>query len=449
MAEAVTRRGGLGASAGALSLRRVFETWWPLSASWLLMGLELPALGAVMARLHQPTVHLAAFGGVVFPVALLIEAPIIQLLAASTALSRDFASYAKLRRFTHVAGCGLTLAHGLFAFTPLFDLVVELLHAPLEVREPARLGLRIMTPWTWAIAFRRFNQGVLIRHGHSRAVGTGTVLRMAANFSVLLVGLGVGDGPGIVVASSALVAGVLAEAGYTALRVRPVLRHRLKPAPTVEPRLTARRFWPFYLPLALTSLLHLLMEPIGAAALGRMPRPLESLAAWAVVYGLVFTTQSLGIAFNEVVVALVGEPGGAVALRRFALWLSALASLPLLSMVIVPPLSRLCFVGILGLPEPLAELAQRSLLFALPLPGLVVAHSWFQGVLVHSRRTRAIPESLGLYVTTAAGLSWLGVLWGGAPGLFVMLVALTAGATVQALWLGRRSREARQRLLLG
>jgi hypothetical protein len=32
-----------------LTFARVVRVWWPLAASWLLMGAELPALSAVMA----------------------------------------------------------------------------------------------------------------------------------------------------------------------------------------------------------------------------------------------------------------------------------------------------------------------------------------------------------------------------------------------------------------
>lgn len=70
----------------AVSMRRIVKTWWPLAASWLLMGLEGPAISAVIARLANPEINLAAYGGVVFPLTLFIEAPIIMLLAASTAL---------------------------------------------------------------------------------------------------------------------------------------------------------------------------------------------------------------------------------------------------------------------------------------------------------------------------------------------------------------------------
>jgi hypothetical protein len=87
-----------------LPLARILRTWWPLAASWLLMGAELPALSAVVARLPNPEINLAAYGGIVFPLALIIESPIIMLLAASTALSKDLDSYQKIRRFTMVSG---------------------------------------------------------------------------------------------------------------------------------------------------------------------------------------------------------------------------------------------------------------------------------------------------------------------------------------------------------
>lgn len=73
------------------------------------MGLEQPLVGAVMARLADPTVHLAALGGIVFPLALVIEAPIIMLLAASTALSKHRQAYGLVYRFMMVAGGLLTL----------------------------------------------------------------------------------------------------------------------------------------------------------------------------------------------------------------------------------------------------------------------------------------------------------------------------------------------------
>ncbi|RPI23595.1 MAG: hypothetical protein EHM70_22315, partial [Chloroflexota bacterium] len=258
-----------------LPIPHIIRTWWPLAASWLLMGAEVPALSAIVARLENPEINLAAYGGVIFPLALIIESPIIMLLAASTALSKDWESYNKLRRFMMRAGAILTAVHMLVAFTPLYYLVVEgILGAPAEIVEPARYGLMIMTPWTWSIAYRRFNQGVLIRFGHSQAVGAGTMIRLCADGLVLFAGYVIGTIPGTIVATCAVAAGVISEAIYAGIVVRPVIRDQLKVAPRASDTVTLRSFLSFYVPLAMTSLLGLLAQPIGSAALSRMPSPL-------------------------------------------------------------------------------------------------------------------------------------------------------------------------------
>ncbi|HET6582394.1 MAG TPA: hypothetical protein VFG69_03080, partial [Nannocystaceae bacterium] len=180
----------------------VAAAWWPLAASWLLMSAEQPTIAAVVARLGDPEVHLAAWGGVVFSFALVIEAPIIMMLAASTELVRDRASHVELRRFTHKAGLALTLLHIALVATPLYEIVVgDWLAVPAAVREPARLGLAIVVPWTWAIAWRRFNQGILIRFGRSRVVGLGSGVRLVVTAVTLAIGAFLG-GAGVVVAAT-------------------------------------------------------------------------------------------------------------------------------------------------------------------------------------------------------------------------------------------------------
>lgn len=436
-----------------LSMRQVWHTWWPLAASWALMGIELPAVSAAMARFPDPAIHLAAYGGIVFPLSLIIEAPIIMLLAASTALCRDLSSYVKVWRFMMSAGAILTALHALVAFTPLYDVVVlGVIGAPEEVAGPARIGMMIMTPWTWSIAYRRFQQGVLIRFGHSRAVGVGTVVRLIANGLVLVAGFLIGRFPGIVVGTAAVATGVIAEAIFVAAWVRPVVRDRVRPAPPAGEPLTLGAFLRFYVPLALTSLLHLLALPIGSAALSRMPLAIASLAVWPVIHGLVFILRGIGIAYNEVVVALLDEPRSVASLRRFARLLSA-ATTSALILVASTPLADLWFARLTALSPPLASLAGTGIWISLLMPGLSVWQSWFQGMIVHGRETRGIPEAVAISLTVNALMLLAGVLQGRITGLYVGLAAATFGGLAQMAWLWVRSRpalravEARDRLV--
>ncbi len=426
-----------------MGLPRIFATWWPLAASWLLMGTELPAVSAAIARLPDPEINLAAYGGVVFALALIIEAPIIQLLAASTALSKDWDAYRKLFRYMMIAGSALTVVHILIAFTPLYDLVViRLIGVPSQIVEPARIGLQIMTPWSWFIAYRRFHQGVLIRFNHSQIVGLGTGVRLGVNLSVLVAGSLLTSQTGIVIGTTAIIAGVISEALFIGIRVRPILQNELpETRPDVEP-LTLKTTLDFYIPLALTSLLFLLAQPLGSAALSRMPNPIKSLAVWPVIWGLTFMVRSLGVAYNEVVVALLDEPGSAPSLRRFAEIL-AISSSCILLLLAVTPLSSWWFDEISGLSPDLVLLAETALWVVLIWPALNVYQSWYQGAIVFSRRTRGIPEAIVIFLVTAVLILYAGVNIGEITGLYIGLGAFVSGALTQTLWLWYRSQPAR------
>ena len=424
-----------------LPTRAVFRTWWPLAASWILMGLEGPALNIVVARLADPRIHLAAYGSLVFPLALLVEAPIIMLLAASTALCRDWEAYRKIRRFMHVAGASLTVLHVLVVATPLYGLLVRgLLDVPEEIVGPGRIGLAIMLPWTWSIAYRRFNQGVLIRFGHSVVVGIGTAIRLTADVSVLAIGFALGSLPGTVFATAAIAAGVLSEAAYAGIRVRPVLRNEL---PAGEPNsLTYKAFFQFYVPLSLTSVVLLGARPILTAAVSRMPNALDSLAVLPVITGLSFLFRSTGVAFSEVAIAHLDTAGSMRTLRRFAFGLMGATTAGML-LVASTPLSQLWFGTITGLPEDLTGLARHGLWFAVLLPPLAALQSWFQGVILHSRRTRSVTEAVLIYLFVSTAILLAGIQWGTMVGVYVGLIAMTLGEIARAVWLGWRGRHAR------
>jgi hypothetical protein len=404
----------------------------------MLMAVEQPAIAAVVARLQDPEIHLAAYGSVVFPIALVIEAPIISLLSASTELSRDRASYLSLRRFTHRTGAILTAIHLLIALTPLFDLLVRgVLGVPDTVADEARIGLILLLPWSWAIASRRTGQGVLIRYGYGRWVSVGTGLRLLV--SVLVLGTGFALGVrGVVAATSALSIGVLAEAavvGAVVARVRP--RHLALDDPDREP-LRGRAFREFYIPLALMPLVALVIQPVGTSALSRMPQVYDSLALWPVLVGLAFFFQALGISFNEVVVALIGRPGADKSIKRFAMWLLVL-TIALPSLLAFTPLSGPWFRSVIGLDEKLATMATYALMIVVPVPATRVLQSWFQGLLVTRRKTRGISEAVFIFALVCASVMVSGVLMQTVPGIYVGLAGFALGRFAQTIWLAYRA----------
>jgi hypothetical protein len=130
-------------------------------------------------------------------------------------------------------------------------------------------------------------------------------------------------------------------------------------------------------------------------------------------------------------------------LRRFAAYLTSLVTLVLL-IVAATPLARLWLEGVSALSPSLAALAHLGLWIALPLPGLSVLQSWYQGALVHSRRTRGVTEAVVIFLLTCSVTLGAGVVWGGVTGLYVGLAAFDVATLMQTAWLWLRCRPALQ-----
>lgn len=407
--------------------------------SWALMGAEGPLFTWFVASMADQKINLGSFGSVAFPIALVIEGPIIMLLAASTALCRDWDSYRKVRRFMIAASVALTVLHILVAFTPLFDVVAgRILGVPEEFLTPGRLGLQILTPWSAAIAYRRFLQGVMIRFGSSRLVMFGTGVRLVVLLLTLSIMRAHGSFSGIVVGTTAIAAGVTAEALFARFAVQSILREKLpRHDPDATP-VTRKSFLRFYLPLAMTPLLTLFIGPAGAAAMSRMPEADLSLASWQVVHAIVFLMRSTGFAFNEVVVAQLDRPGAKQTLRRFAFILAGTTS-SLLAILALTPASDWILGDLYGLAPDLKAMCATALLFAMLMPAYQAWQSFYQGRLVHAKQTRGITEAVALYVCTALTGLQVAVWWGSFPGILAALSVFSLGGILQTLWLRNRA----------
>lgn len=426
-----------------MTQRRILRLWLPLAAMWLLMSLEQPTLSAVIARLPEPKLNLAAYG-LTFAMALIIESPVIMFLTLGTALARSRQAYQMLMRFTHVMAWGLTALHLALGLTPLYAWILgEVVGAPAEVIEPSRIAFLLMTPWTGAIAYRRMWQGVMIRYGRTQALFVSTAIRLVTTATVALAGLASGVLPGASVAGLAISAGVMADAVAAGIMARATIRQHL----SVDRPGDYTLAWPyllrFYTPLAMTSLINLAAQPIVSLGLSRGPLPLESLAVWPVISGLTFLLRSGGVALQEVVVALLSDQASYQALRRFAHSL-ALALTSLAVLVTLTPLASLWFTAVAGLPDDLAALARVPAALLVLVPALTVLTSWQRGVLVFFSRTGAITvaTAINIVVLLAVVLGGVRVLpW---PGAVTAALALTASLLAEVVYLTAQAHGSRR-----
>lgn len=417
--------------------RDIFWFWLPLFLSWLLMSSEGPLISAAINRLPNEVVMLAA-QGIVLSLSVTIESPIINLLATSTAVVRDRHSFLLVRRFTLHWLILLTVVTVAVAYTPLFDLIVT--RGMLSGREPeiatwVRSGMKIMILWSAAIGWRRFLQGVLIHYGYTKRIAWGTAVRLVASGGVAI-GLALwSDWAGVVIGSLALMAGVIAEAVYAQMAVRPVLRRELGPDSLAAPGdpLTYRDLFWFHLPLAATAVLTLLVQPLIAFSLGRLDRPTESLAAWPLIFQVSLMTRALAFALPEVVIALTKEDDTYGPVRGFALRLAGISIL-VMALLIFTPLLTFYLLRVQDADPGVSELARSGIRLMLLLPAVTTLVSWLRGLLINKRATTSVNGGMFVNLGVTAAVLVTGLLLR-ASGVGTAVIALNLAAAAELLFL--------------
>lgn len=420
----------------ALTQRRIFLFWLPLAATWLMMSVEGPFLTAIIARLASPEYNLAAFG-VAFSFALLAEAPVIMMMSAATALVTDRASYLRLRTFTHALNAAVTLAVGLLLLPPIFDVVGQtLLDLPTEVSQRTWFALLVLFPWPGAIGFRRFYQGVLIRHGQTRRVAYGTIVRLASMSTTALLLHRLTDLQGAVVGAASLSAGVIAEALASRVMAHGAVRSLMSgEQEEAGESIGYVEIVRFYIPLALTTVLALGVHPLVTFFVGHGRLALESLAVLPVVNSLVFVFRSLGLAYQEVGIALMGKHGeGFLPLRRFA-WSLGVVVASGLGLIAWTPLGRIWFESLSGLSPELAGFALVPSRILVLVPGLAVILSFQRAVLVHAKRTMPVTNATIIEVSGIVAVLSVGVFFFDAVGVVAAAAALLTGRLAANVYL--------------
>ncbi len=419
-----------------LTYRRIFAFWAPLLGTWLMIAVEGPYLAAIIARQPEPVLNLAAFG-VAFAFAIIVEAPVIMLSSASTALVEDGPSLRALRRFTWGLAALVTAGQVAVLLPPCFDAIAGALQLPPAVAHHSYGALAILLPWPAAIAYRRFRQGLLIRHHQTRRVAYGTVIRLVTMSLLALAAFRTLELPGAHVGALALTGAVVAEAIASHLMTRALVRElarRRREAGRLDVlRLPA--LVRFYAPLAMTSTIALSIQPLVTFFMGQARFTLESLAVLPVVQGLTFIFRAIGLSYLEAAIALLGPRRQHFPrLRNFAAGLAAVSTVGL-SAIAFTPLAVVWFHDISGLSLALTRFALLPVRILAVFPLLSVALHLQRAVLVHARRTRPIARATGFEVVAVVVVLSFAIHLLDLAGAVAAALALLAGRIIGVAWL--------------
>lgn len=398
-----------------LTQKTILAFWIPLAATWLMMSIEGPYLSALIARLAEPKFNLAAYG-IAFSLALIIEAPVIMMMSASTALVKDYHSFLQLRKFNYILSASLTAAMILLSLPAIFYFVAEdLIGLPHKVSYLTHLAIIILIPWPGAIGYRRFYQGILIRNNLTRLVAYGTIIRLVSMSIMAFLLYKFTNVPGVVVGASALSTAVICEAFASKLMVRKLLARLKSRITDTQSELTIKEIIKFYYPLALTSLLTLGIQPFVTFFIGQSRMPLESFAVMPVVTSFVFIFRGLGLSYQEVVVALIGDDmSGFDQLKKFGINLASILAGALI-LIAFTPLAEIWFRDVSGLSSSLTEFAKLPLMIMSFFPAFTVLISFQRAVLVKANETKQITygtaiEFIGIIIVVAICIKYFSLV---------------------------------------
>jgi hypothetical protein len=254
------------------------------------------------------------------------------------------------------------------------------------------------------------------------------------------------DVNGAYVGAAALSSGVVLEAVAVRWMAHATVARLLldDTQPPQRAPLTYRAIGAFYYPLALSSMLILGVHPVATFFVAQSRASVESLAVLPVVRSLVFVFACLGLSFQEVGVALLGERGQDYArLSRFAAALG-IAVVAALSLIAFTPGADLWFHELSGLSAELSRFAVVPTRILVLMPGLSVLLAFRRSVYVNAGCTRPITLSTAAEVAMIGAVLFVGIRYLDLVGAVAAAAAFVAGRLCANACLHRPPRKARR-----
>ncbi|WP_273266420.1 hypothetical protein [Flexistipes sinusarabici] len=411
-----------------LKYSRIFVFWYPLALTWIMMSIEGPFLAAVIARMGEVKLNLAAYG-IAYSFGLVVEAPIIMLMSASTTLVKNEFTYSKLKNFTIYINLFVTLFIVILIIPPVFDFVAyKILQIPEKIAEITHLATVFLIPWPAAIGFRRFYQGILIRSGLTRIVAYTTVFRLVFMGITAVTLFNITNLKGAYVGTIALSTGVIAEALAAYFLAQSSISEVKLNDNTIDSDLTYTKITKFYVPLALTPFIALSAQPIVTLFLAKSVRPIDSLAVMPVVHSLTFIFRSMGLSYQEVAITFLNENAKAYykKIRNFA-FIIAFGSTSAVFLLTATPLADLWFIKVSALTPDLADFAIIPAMIMSLLPALTVFISFERSVLVKDKITTPISVATLIEVMVIITSLFCFISFSTIPGAIVAAISFVIG----------------------
>jgi hypothetical protein len=309
---------------------------------------------------------------------------------------------------------------------------VSLLGVPPAMLATVSQVLLIACGWPFAIAWRRYFQGLLIYHGQPRAVATASIFRLLTLAVILVSGFFLQVSGGVL-AGIALISGVIVEAIAVTIFARQT-GATIPPEAVTQPNLPRNlaQVWKFYLPLANTMMVVWGGRTILISILARAEDATIAIAAWSAAWGLVLVIANSTRMVQQIVIRYRHQIRERQ-LLTFAVSVGAACCVLLLFMSLTPIGDRIV-QSFIGNDLTLANSIKPVILICTIVPLLVALQNAIQGFLVSESRTGHVNLSTWLGTATLLIVASLAIN-NGFKGATAAAIAMITAMIVEVICL--------------
>ncbi len=416
--------------------RQLLRLFIPLALSGIFFPLASTIVNAALARAVDPVLALAAFS-VVRGLSQPFLSPLYGLRQVVTALARDRQMLRMLGRWNLILGGACTLIL-LFVCLPFIyqPLVEKILNIPPPIAHAGVPVLLVTVLSPLLIIGRGYYQGILVRYGQSVPVSLGALAYLVIAVGAMIIGIAWMPTSGALVGVGALCLGQVAYLVVVWKPCIPVIREQI---PATDSTLAAHQrrdnyVLYFFLPVAISTLLIALTEPLVQAGMARLPQADISLAAYPVCTALTWLTGVPMWNMQQVIIAQVHDRASFKVVQRFV-WKVALVLTVFMILIALPPVADWVFGSLIGTSGPIKQLAIDGFRLLVFTPLFMGGRSLFHGTLMSLDATSPIRTAAIIrLITLVLGLVG-GVIYGQINGLMVALVAIFAASSVELICL--------------
>lgn len=157
----------------------------------------------------------------------------------------------------------------------------------------------------------------------------------------------------------------------------------------ITEKLTYRRIFIFWGPLALTWLMMAFEQPFLIAFIARLNDAKFNLAAFGIAGSFAMIIESPIIMLMSASTALVTGRNSYRKLKKFTDLLNAgITAIQLI--ILIPPVFNFLVINLMGMPEDIAKLAHTALFIFLPWAASIGYRRFYQGILIRNNLTRRV-----------------------------------------------------------